>query len=79
MPKPNSFDVMKEMGQRNGKLYLAPLGNIIRLQTVKAGLQVTIGVDASMMAGLAGDGYVGGLILADKAEFEALSKELEEA
>ncbi len=77
--KPNSFDVMKEMGRRNGKLYLAPVSNILRFQKVQAGVQVTIGVDGSLLHGLMNDEFCGGLILADKQEFDAVSQELREA
>lgn len=72
----NSFDVMRVMGERDMKIHLAPLSNILRMQTAKAGVQVTIGVDGTMFPGLAENKFVGGLILADKEQFDAVKAEL---
>lgn len=73
----NNFDVLKRMGSRSGKVQLAPLGNIISAKMVKAGTQVTIGVGGNIIHGIMNGEYVGGLILADKAEFEATKSEME--
>lgn len=73
----NNFDVLKEMGKRNGKIFLAPLGtNFLRAQKVKAGGQVTMAVSEEALMGLFTKRYVGGLILADRGEFERVKAEL---
>ena len=75
--KVNNFDVLKIMGERNMDVRLAPLGNITNLKKVKAGTQVTIGVEGDVVAALGlEDKFVGGLILADKAQFDAVRAEL---
>jgi hypothetical protein len=79
MPKVNNFDVLKVMGERSGKIQLAPLSNIGNMKAVKQGTQLTIGVAGNVISGLMLGEYVGGLILADKVEFEAVKAELEAA
>lgn len=74
----NSFDVMKRMGERSGKIQLAPLSNITNLQKVKAGTKITIGVEGDVVADIGLHGkFVGGLILADKEEFRATEREMQ--
>jgi hypothetical protein len=73
----NNFDVMKEMGARNGGIQLAPLSNIVSVRKVKAGTQVTIGVGGDLVASIGFGKFCGGLILCDKEEFEALKAEME--
>jgi hypothetical protein len=75
----NSFDVLKEMGKRNGKIQLAPLGNLIEAKYSKKGTRVVMGVAGNVVTGLLMGQYVGGLILADKEEFDRISKELDAA
>lgn len=77
--KINNFDVLKRMGETCGdKLQLAPLGNIVNLRKVKAGTEVTIGVAGDVVAALGIEQrFVGGLILADKATFDALKVEMQ--
>lgn len=77
--KANSFDVLKEMGERDMNVMLAPLSNIIRANKVKAGTQITIGFAGDVIAGIMDGKYVGGLILADKEEFERVKREIESA
>jgi hypothetical protein len=72
----NNFDVMKRMCEFDRDIRLAPLGNIIRLQKTKAGTQITIGVEGDVVAAIANGRLVGGLILADKAEFDQTKREL---
>jgi len=73
----NNFDVLKEMGNRNMAISLAPLDNITNLRKVNAGTQVTIGVAGDVVAALGIDRkYVGGLILADREQFHALRSEM---
>lgn len=74
----NHFDVLREMGKRNLDVRLAPLDNITNLKKVRAGTQVTIGVAGDVVAAIGIEGrFVGGLILADKTQFEALKAEME--
>lgn len=75
----NNFDVLKRMGELNRKIQLAPLGNIVNVRKVKAGTQVTIGVGGDVVGSIAAGDFVGGLILADKSEFEATRDELAKA
>lgn len=73
----NNFDVLKLMGERNMDVRLAPLDNILNLKKVRAGTQVTIGVEGDVVAALGLEGkFVGGLILADKQQFDAIKAEL---
>ncbi len=66
------------MGERNLDIRLAPLDNITNLRKVKAGTQVTIGVEGDVVASIGLDHkFVGGLILADKEQFNQLKAEME--
>lgn len=77
--KVNSFAVFQRMGEENNRaMRLAPLGNILNMKAVKAGTQVTIGVEGNIISGLMNGEYVGGLILCDKAEFERVKQRMEE-
>lgn len=74
----NNFDVLKEMGARDMKVALSPLDNITNLKKVKHGTQVTIGVAGDLVAALGIDHiFVGGLLLADKAQFNSLKSEMQ--
>ena len=76
----NNFDVLKEMSVRDMKVGLSPLDNIVNLKKVKHGTQVTIGVAGDLVAALGIEHkFVGGLILADKDEFNALKSEMQKA
>lgn len=78
--KVTNFQVLDAMAAANKDIRLAPLGNIVNLRKVKAGTQVTIGVEGDLVAAIGIHGrFVGGLILADKAEFDATKAELERA
>lgn len=78
--KVTSFDVFNKMTADDNKaLQLAPLGNVIRAQKVKAGTQVTIGVGGDVIGKIMSGDLVGGLILCDKKEFERVRTEMMEA
>lgn len=78
MPDISNFDVLKEMGKRNMDIRLSPLDNITRLQRTNAGTQVTIGVAGDVVAALGFDHkFVGGLLLADRDQFESVKAEME--
>lgn len=74
--KPNSFDVLKTMSEESQDIRLAPLSNILRVQKVKAGTQITIGVAGDVIAGIANGDFVGGLYLADRKQFEETQERL---
>lgn len=77
MPDISNFDVLKEMGKRNLDIRLSPLDNITRLQRTKAGTQVTIGVAGDVVAALGvNHKFVGGLLLADREQFESVRAEM---
>jgi hypothetical protein len=75
----NNFDVLKEMGKRNLDIRLTPLGNIGNMRKVKAGTDVTIGVAGDVIAELLSEKFVGGLIMADKVQFDQVKAEMEKA
>lgn len=75
--KPNSFDVLKAMSAANKDIRLAPLGNILRVQKVKAGTQITIGCEGDLVGAIARGDFVGGFILADKRQYAETERELE--
>ena len=76
----NNFDVLKVMGERNMDIRIAPLVNITNLRKVRAGTQVTIGVEGDVVLAIGIEQkFLGGLILADKTEFMAVKAELEAA
>lgn len=76
--KPNGFDVMKRVGDKNNgdDIQLAALGsNLIRAQYGKRGTQV-IGVAGNVVAGLMGGEFLGGLILVRKSAWREAEDEL---
>lgn len=75
--KPNNFDVLRVMGERNLDIRLSPLDNVIRLLKVRAGTQVTIGIAGDVVAAFAKSEFCGGLILANKKQFDEVREELE--
>jgi hypothetical protein len=79
MPPIDNFDVMKAMSAANGRIYLAPIGNILTVKKVKAGTQIAIGIGGDFIGAIARGELVGGLILADKVQFNNTKRELEGA
>jgi|SRR5580698_5769611 hypothetical protein len=78
MAKISPFDVFARMTERNDtKLKLAPLNNILSARAVKAGTQVTIGVEGNICGQIVNGDFVGGLILCDKVQFHAIKAEME--
>ena len=75
----NHFIVLKVMAEESPDIRLAPLANIIRIQKTKAGTQVTIGVEGDLVSSIYLGKFVGGLILADKEQFNATKARLEAA
>lgn len=73
------LEILRVMCERNMDIRMAPLDNILRMQTVKAGAQITIGADRQTMDALTKGGCVGGLLVANGAQYAALKAELESA
>lgn len=73
----NNFDVLKRMGESNRNIRLAPLSNIVRVKYTKKGTEITIGVSGNVVMDVATGNFVGGLILADKEEFDKTKAEME--
>ena len=73
----NNFDVLKTMAERNLKISIAPLSNVIRANYyAKRGTEVTIGCAGQIVVELERGAFVGGLILADREQYEQICKEL---
>lgn len=75
--KISAFDVLKIMCARNLNIQLAPMENIAELKKVRAGTEVTIGVAGDMVGAIFKGKFLGGLILADKDQFDEIKRELE--
>ena len=74
-----TFEVLQKMSDDNMNIKLAPLGNIIEINITKRGGEVTIGIDSNtateLLNDLDGTKFVGGLLLADKTQFDKLQQE----
>jgi hypothetical protein len=71
----NSFLILKEMSDQQKDIRFASIKNIIAVHIVKGSGQVTIGVDGkTAMDLLAGKQFVGGLLLADKKQFDEIEQ-----
>lgn len=77
MSKINNFDVMKEMGERGmDSIKMAPLDNITGAKKNKHGWMIEIGCAFDPIPGIMNHQFVGGLILADKADFNRVKAEM---
>lgn len=76
MPKVSSFDVMRVMGERDLDIRLSGLENISNMTHGKLGTKVTIGFPGNIIAQILNGELVGGFILCDKKQFDAIRKEL---
>lgn len=75
--KIGTFDVCKAMALENQDIRMVPLSNVTDLRKVKAGTNVTIGVQGDLVAAIGLEGrFVGGLLLADRAQFIATEARL---
>ena len=71
----NSFDVLKEMGEKNLDINLVPLENIIEVKIEGNNGKVVIGLPRSMAQRLIDEeDFNGGLILANKKQFDELAQ-----
>ena len=70
----NSFDVLKEMAEKNLDIKIAPVGNIIEAKVEGKNGKIVIGVPAEIVYRFLNDEqFCGGLILANKKQFDELS------
>jgi hypothetical protein len=76
----NNWDVLKEMGERNSsKIEMAPLDNIVAINYyARRGTEITIGMPGNRCLAFERGDYFGGLILADKKEFNEVKADLEQ-
>lgn len=75
--KVNSFDVLKEMSRQEKDIRLATLKNIVGVRIVGKQGQVTIAVSSDTARDLlVKKRFVGGLFIADEAEFNVIAKEM---
>lgn len=72
----NNFDVLKKMCADNKNIMMSP--DLLRADKVKAGTQVTFGIGGDVAGAIASGDLVGCVILWNKAQFNAVKKELEE-
>lgn len=78
--KVTAFDVMAEMGRRDSRgLRLAPISNITNMQSSKKGDLITFGTESGTLQKIYDGEVVGGFILMDKKEFDAVKMDLESA
>lgn len=70
--------MLKAMVDADGKILLVPLSNVFRLKRVKHGAHLTIAVPGEVMDGIVEGRYVGGLVLADRKEFVAIKRKIED-
>ena len=75
----HNLEVLRVMSERNMDIRLAPLNNILRARHTKHGTQVTISVEGNVVGSIVNGTVVGGFILANKEQFDALKTELEAA
>lgn len=74
MPK-NNFDVLKEMAEKNMDIQLAPMDNIIEVNSVGKKAWIKIGVTPELTIRMAkGEKFAGGFIFANKEQFDELSQ-----
>jgi hypothetical protein len=74
------FDICKAMAMEGLDIRIAPLENVINLRKVKAGTQVTIGVEGDVVAAIGIENkFVGGLLLMDREQYFSTKKRLEGA
>lgn len=77
----SNFDVFKEMCERNSQgITLSALSNVTEMRLTQKGknTKITIGVVGDVLNPIGRGQMIGGLILADKKEFDAIKQELQE-
>lgn len=76
--KKNPFLILKEMSEKNMDIQIAPLSNIIESRMNGGKGWIKIGVPADIVLRLAkGEGFMGGLLLANTEQFESLQNSID--
>lgn len=73
----NNFDVLKRMSAESKDIRLAPSSNILHMKIVKAGTQITIGVQGDVLVSIVSGKLVGCFLVWDKEQFEEMKKKME--
>ena len=73
----NNFDVMKRMSDEDQDIRLAGLGNIISMKKVKAGTQITLGVQGDVLNQIATGVFGGCFLLYDWKQFQETRAKME--
>jgi hypothetical protein len=77
LKKVGNFDVLKVMCERNMDVRLSTLDNVKSARKVKGGTLLSIGVSGVIVTGITFGKFVGGLLIADREQFNAVKSELE--
>lgn len=73
------FDICKAMAERGMDIRMSLLDNVILLNKVKSGTEVTIGCDGDLVAAIYQGKFLGGLLLCDREQYRQIEKELNES
>jgi hypothetical protein len=74
--RPTAFEVMAAMSKADRDIRLATLDNVLRVQKVRAGTQVTIGVAGDVVAAILNGRLIGALYLCDARQYAETEREL---
>ena len=77
MPKVGTFDVLKQMAERNMDVRLSTLDNITNLELKKGNSFIRIGMSGDVVQGIAKGKFIGGFLIADKEQWYQYENELE--
>lgn len=76
--KVTAWQIIEEMSNRNKKVWLAPLSNVVSVQSNKKNGKVEFGVPLEMSNALLNNPRNnGGFLLIDSEQYDAMQKELE--
>ena len=76
--KVTAWQIIEEMSNRNQKVWLAPLSNVVSVQSNKRNGKVEFGVPLEMSNALLNNPRNnGGFLLIDSEQYDAMQKELE--
>jgi hypothetical protein len=75
--KVGTFDILKEMSSRGLDVRLSTLDNITDLEFKKGNSFIRIGFSGDVVSGITKTQFVGGMLLADKDQWNQIKDELE--
>ena len=75
--KINNFDVLKRMSTDDKDIRMATLENVVHMRKVKAGTQVTLGVEGDVITGIMNGKFGGCFLLYDWEQFQETKKKIE--